>query len=224
MLLFLSWKLFCGSSETHLQWSQDLHIVTSPVMGDTFSSLFFRATFSFSSSVLEVELTQSFSAGLPSLTRQLSQGRIWLTSVTFVWSTKAGLCIWVLPNSGNTSWSFLLPHPLLSTYLAAKGHYARYHCHIAPGVHLIPRLSASELQGFTRFSQGLFCFTLVLYQDELRHLSTQKEAYNGRMRCLFTFPYEYATSKECSNYHTIALISHASKVMLKILQASFYSM
>ena len=25
--------------------------------------------------------------------------------------------------------------------------------------------------------------------------------------------------KECSNYHTTALISHASKVMLKILQA-----
>ena len=25
--------------------------------------------------------------------------------------------------------------------------------------------------------------------------------------------------KECSNYHTIALISHASKIMLKILQA-----
>ena len=27
--------------------------------------------------------------------------------------------------------------------------------------------------------------------------------------------------KECSNYHTFALISHASKVMLKILQARF---
>ena len=27
--------------------------------------------------------------------------------------------------------------------------------------------------------------------------------------------------KECSNYHTVALISHASKVMLKILQARF---
>ena len=27
--------------------------------------------------------------------------------------------------------------------------------------------------------------------------------------------------KECSNYHTIALISHTSKVMLKILQARF---
>ena len=28
------------------------------------------------------------------------------------------------------------------------------------------------------------------------------------------------SAKECLNYHTIALISHASKVMLKILQAS----
>ena len=29
------------------------------------------------------------------------------------------------------------------------------------------------------------------------------------------------SAKECSNYCTVALISHASKVMLKILQASF---
>ena len=28
-----------------------------------------------------------------------------------------------------------------------------------------------------------------------------------------------SNAKECSNYHTVALISHASKVMLKILQA-----
>ena len=28
-------------------------------------------------------------------------------------------------------------------------------------------------------------------------------------------------AKECSNYHTIALISHASKFLLKILQARF---
>ena len=32
------------------------------------------------------------------------------------------------------------------------------------------------------------------------------------------------SAKECSNYHIIALISHASKVMLKILQAGFNSM
>ena len=30
-------------------------------------------------------------------------------------------------------------------------------------------------------------------------------------------------AKRCSNYHTIALISHASRVMLKILQDSFNS-
>ena len=29
----------------------------------------------------------------------------------------------------------------------------------------------------------------------------------------------HSIPKECSNYHTVALISHASKVMLKILQA-----
>ena len=36
--------------------------------------------------------------------------------------------------------------------------------------------------------------------------------------CFHSNPKE-ANAKECSNYHTIALISHASKVMLKILQA-----
>ena len=29
----------------------------------------------------------------------------------------------------------------------------------------------------------------------------------------------FGNAKECSNYHTIALFSHTSKVMLKILQA-----
>jgi len=31
----------------------------------------------------------------------------------------------------------------------------------------------------------------------------------------------HSNAKECSNYHMIALISHATKVMLKILQARF---
>ena len=34
----------------------------------------------------------------------------------------------------------------------------------------------------------------------------------------------YSNPKECSNYSTIALISHAGKVMLKILQAGFSNM
>ena len=37
----------------------------------------------------------------------------------------------------------------------------------------------------------------------------------------FSLHHEKGNAKECSNYCTIALISHASKVMLKILQARF---
>ena len=37
----------------------------------------------------------------------------------------------------------------------------------------------------------------------------------------FHFNSQKGNAKECSNYHTTALISHASKVMLKILQARF---
>ena len=33
------------------------------------------------------------------------------------------------------------------------------------------------------------------------------------------FQSQKGNAKECSNYHWIALVSHASKVMLKILQA-----
>ena len=35
----------------------------------------------------------------------------------------------------------------------------------------------------------------------------------------FSFQSKKGNAKECSNYHTVALISHASKVMLKILHA-----
>ena len=38
-------------------------------------------------------------------------------------------------------------------------------------------------------------------------------------RSVFTPIPKKGNAKECSNYHTIALISHASKVILKILQA-----
>ena len=37
--------------------------------------------------------------------------------------------------------------------------------------------------------------------------------------CIYASVYKKGNAKECSNYCTIALISHASKVMLKILQA-----
>ena len=38
-------------------------------------------------------------------------------------------------------------------------------------------------------------------------------------RSVFILIPKKGTAKECSNYHTIALLSHASKVMLKILEA-----
>ena len=41
----------------------------------------------------------------------------------------------------------------------------------------------------------------------------------GLEKSIFILIPKRGNTKECSNYHTIALISHASKVMLKILQA-----
>ena len=41
----------------------------------------------------------------------------------------------------------------------------------------------------------------------------------GLKRSVFISILKKGNAKECSNYRTIALISHASKVMLKILQA-----
>ena len=47
---------------------------------------------------------------------------------------------------------------------------------------------------------------------------TQHGYKTGKDQFSFQIP-KKGNSKECSNYHTIALISHARKVMLKILQA-----
>ena len=40
----------------------------------------------------------------------------------------------------------------------------------------------------------------------------------GLERSVFIPIPKKGNAKECSNYHTVALISHASKIMLKILQ------
>ena len=47
---------------------------------------------------------------------------------------------------------------------------------------------------------------------------TQQWPKDWKRSVFFQIP-KKGNTKECSNYHTIALISHASKVMLKILQA-----
>ena len=47
---------------------------------------------------------------------------------------------------------------------------------------------------------------------------TQQWPQEWKRSVFITIP-KKGNAKECLNYHTIALISHASKVMLKILQA-----
>ena len=42
----------------------------------------------------------------------------------------------------------------------------------------------------------------------------------GLKRSVFITVPKKGNAKECSNYHTVVLVSHVSKVMLKILQAS----
>ena len=49
---------------------------------------------------------------------------------------------------------------------------------------------------------------------------TQQQPQDWKMSVFIPIP-KKGNAKECSNYCTIALISHASKVMLKILQARF---
>ena len=50
------------------------------------------------------------------------------------------------------------------------------------------------------------------------NLETQQWLQDWKRSVFIPIPKE-GDARECSNYHTVALISHTSKVMLKILQA-----
>ena len=54
------------------------------------------------------------------------------------------------------------------------------------------------------------------------HLENSAVA-TGKEKSIFIPIPKKGNAKKCSNYHTIALISHASKVMLKILNARLSS-
>jgi len=58
----------------------------------------------------------------------------------------------------------------------------------------------------------------VLYSICQHIWKTQQWPQDWKRSVFIPIP-KKGNAKECSNYHTIALISHASKVMLKILQA-----
>ena len=57
----------------------------------------------------------------------------------------------------------------------------------------------------------------VLHSTCQKIWKTQKWPQDWKWSVFIPIP-KKGSAKECSNYHTIALISHASKVMLKILQ------
>ena len=63
----------------------------------------------------------------------------------------------------------------------------------------------------------------VLYSVCQQIWKTQQWPHDWK-RSVFISILKKGNAKACSNYHTIAPISHASKVMLKIVQASFNSM
>ena len=58
----------------------------------------------------------------------------------------------------------------------------------------------------------------VLHSICQQNWKTQQWPQDWKRSVFIPIP-KKGNAKECSNYHTIALISHASKVMLKILQA-----
>ena len=58
----------------------------------------------------------------------------------------------------------------------------------------------------------------VLYSICQQTWKTQQWSQDWKMS-VFTPITKKGNAKQCSNYHTIALISQASKLMLKILQA-----
>ena len=56
------------------------------------------------------------------------------------------------------------------------------------------------------------------YSSKFRIWKTQQWPQDRKRSVFIPIP-KKGNANKCSNYHTIALISHASKVMLKILQA-----
>ena len=60
----------------------------------------------------------------------------------------------------------------------------------------------------------------VLHSTCQQTWKTQQWPQDWKRSAFITVP-KKGSAKQCTNYHTIALISHASKVILKILQARF---
>ena len=89
---------------------------------------------------------------------------------------------------------------------------------------LLSHLCAPELQLVKSLMRNIpLCLTqpstLLLSRESLKVFCRAKEQPQDWKRSVFFSIPKKGNAKECSNYCTIVLISHTSKVMLKILQA-----
>ena len=93
----------------------------------------------------------------------------------------------------------------------------------------VDRLPSARRQGkeLVFFSTLLISWIFQILKDDVVKVlhsicpqiwKTQQWPWHWKRSVFIPIP-KKGNAKECSNYHTIALISHASKVMLKILQA-----
>ena len=77
-----------------------------------------------------------------------------------------------------------------------------------------PGSSVHEIFQARILEWGAIAFSAICQQI----WKTQQWPQDWKRSVFILIPKEF-NAKECSNYHTVALISHTSKVMLKILQA-----
>ena len=89
-------------------------------------------------------------------------------------------------------------------------------------MHLHTSLTSASLSSRNR---SAYLGVLGWHLNEIKHVKcfsqcplTQQGPQDWKRSAFSPIP-KKGNAKECSNYHTIAFISHASKVMLKILQA-----
>ena len=82
------------------------------------------------------------------------------------------------------------------------------------------RLHKHKQMGVSICNQRADCdFWMVTYHFPTPPGSLTQQLPQNWKRSVFILIPKKGNAKECSNYHTTALISHASKVILKILQA-----
>ena len=72
---------------------------------------------------------------------------------------------------------------------------------------------------FQNFPQFIVIHTVKVLHSICQKVWKTQQWPQGWKRSVFIPIPKTGNAKECSNYHTIALISHAGQVMLKILQA-----